>query len=120
MPKISDVAAKPPTGYVAQCRCGSNVGALDLVRTDPGTAGGVFRDWIRKGLTMRPKFGSEWSVGLAACRCAEGPSPDPQADTQRLEKLMRELPGSAVRKVLGVMSDTGDLDEFRRLIDTRL
>lgn len=113
--------AKPsPTGYVAQCRCGAIVGAMDLGRTPPENAGVIFRDWILRGLSMQPKFGGSWSVSMGPCCCSTPASPEAQTDTLRLEKLMRELPGSAIRKVLGTMSDTGDLDEFRRLIDAKL
>ncbi len=69
---------------------------------------------------MQPVFGPAWSVRLDACLCERSLVGDPQTDTMRLEKLMRALPGSAIRNALGEMRDTGDLEEFRKLIDMRL
>ncbi len=41
-------------------------------------------------------------------------------DTQRLEWLIRHFPGDAARALVGEMSDTGSLDEWRQKIDARM
>lgn len=41
-------------------------------------------------------------------------------DTRRLQWLIRHLPGDAARALVGEMSDTGNLEEWREKIDTRM
>jgi len=41
-------------------------------------------------------------------------------ESARLDWLMRNLSGSVMREMLGDMTDTGDIDEFRSLIDSRM
>lgn len=38
-------------------------------------------------------------------------------DAERLHYVLRKLPGSILRSLIGTMSDTGDIDEFRAAID---
>lgn len=38
-------------------------------------------------------------------------------DAERLHYVLRRLPGSIIRALIGVMSDTGDIHEFRAAID---
>ena len=38
-------------------------------------------------------------------------------DAERLHYVLRRLPGSILRSLIGTMSDTGDIDEFRAAID---
>ncbi|HET8550912.1 MAG TPA: hypothetical protein VFM97_00360 [Gammaproteobacteria bacterium] len=45
---------------------------------------------------------------------------DLRADSERLYWMMRHLRGSAIRETIGDMSDTSDIREFRRLIDSRM
>jgi hypothetical protein len=41
-------------------------------------------------------------------------------ESARMDWLMRNLSGSVLRELLGEMTDTGDPDEFRALIDSRM
>ena len=41
-------------------------------------------------------------------------------DAERLEWLLRHIPGDALRRSVGVLSDTSDVGEFRRAIDAAL
>jgi hypothetical protein len=43
-----------------------------------------------------------------------------RADSERLNWLMRRVRGNAIKNAIGVMSDTSDIYEFRRLIDERM
>lgn len=38
-------------------------------------------------------------------------------DAERLDWLLRHLPGDAIRYCVGVIADTADIDEFREAID---
>lgn len=38
-------------------------------------------------------------------------------DGERLDWLLRQLPGDAIRYCVGVIADTADIDEFRAAID---
>jgi hypothetical protein len=42
------------------------------------------------------------------------------AESARLDWLMRNLSGAVLREMLGEMTDTGDIDEFRSRIDSRM
>lgn len=59
-----------PTGYVATCRCGRAVGALDLLRIDNATASQMLGNWLAQGRTVTPQFQSEWTVAISACTCS--------------------------------------------------
>jgi hypothetical protein len=41
-------------------------------------------------------------------------------ESARLDWLMRNLSGAVLRELLGEMTDTGDIEEFRALIDSRM
>lgn len=43
-----------------------------------------------------------------------------RADSERLAWIMRHLRGRAMRETVGDMSDTSDIREFRRLIDSQM
>lgn len=60
---------KTPTGYVATCRCGAIVGAMDLGRTDRREAGGLLGRWLAQGCTVAPRFEGTWTATIEACRC---------------------------------------------------
>jgi hypothetical protein len=61
-----------PSGFVALCHCGKIIGAMDYQRTQPRDAGRVLGDWLVAGMTVKPMFGSSWSVNLEACACEDG------------------------------------------------
>ena len=50
----------------------------------------------------------------------EGLQQKMDAESARLDWLMRNLSGAVLREMLGEMTDTGDIDEFRSLIDSRM
>jgi hypothetical protein len=41
-------------------------------------------------------------------------------ESARLDWLMRHLSGAVLREMLGEMTDTGDIEEFRSLIDAQI
>lgn len=60
-----------PTGFVAMCRCGSVVGAMDYERTDRKEAGRILGQWLRNGCTVVPRFSGSWSENIRACHCKQ-------------------------------------------------
>jgi hypothetical protein len=58
-----------PTGFVATCRCGVVVGALDSMRSDPRDSSKILGRWLREGCSVEPRFTGSWHVSIAACRC---------------------------------------------------
>lgn len=65
--------SKKPTGWVARCQCGVNIGCLDLKRTPINDASRLIGGWLQKGCTLEPRFTSNWSVSLGPCACAHQP-----------------------------------------------
>lgn len=59
-----------PTGYIAICRCGVVIGAMDCNRTDRREAGKLLGLWLSDGYTVVPQFSGLWSVQLQVCRCS--------------------------------------------------
>jgi len=66
---IQSIVRRPPTGYVAKCRCGRLVGAVDAVRTPREEAGKILGVWLYEGKTIIPKFGDSWEADLSSCNC---------------------------------------------------
>ena len=64
---------KNPTGFIAICRCGKVVGALDYDRLDRREAGPILGRWLHDGCTVQPKFEGCWSVTVESCICEERP-----------------------------------------------
>ncbi len=64
---------RKPTGFVATCRCGQVVGAMDYDRTDRREAGKILGEWLAQGCTVAPRFDGTWSVDVTACKCEETP-----------------------------------------------
>ena len=64
---MGDVKRRP-TGYVAICRCGRTVGALDAVRMRRSDVGRMLGDWLADGSTVEPRFG-EWKQMIESCMC---------------------------------------------------
>lgn len=60
---------KKPTGYVARCQCGEPVGAIDLERCERDLVNRVFGRWISEGMTLEPRFTSNWRCEVIACGC---------------------------------------------------
>ena len=58
-----------PTGFVAKCRCGAIVGAMDYTRTDRKDAGKMLGKWLHDGCTVYPQFAGAWEIAVEACRC---------------------------------------------------
>lgn len=58
-----------PTGFVATCRCGVVVGALDYLRSHSRESSEVLGRWLMDGCTIEPRFGHGWQVLIEACRC---------------------------------------------------
>lgn len=61
-----------PTGFVATCRCGVEVGAMDLKRTPPADASRLIGKWLISGCTITPQFTGDWSASIGRCECQGG------------------------------------------------
>jgi hypothetical protein len=67
-----------PTGFVATCRCGVVVGALDYLRSHRRESSEVLGRWLMDGCTVEPRFSPSWRVTVEACRCRmDFPGPPP-------------------------------------------
>jgi len=66
---MADPRNAPPTGFVATCRCGVVVGAMDYIRTDRREAGRLLGQWLHDGCTVEPRFTGTWNVYVKPCRC---------------------------------------------------
>lgn len=66
---VQSIVRRPPTGYVAKCRCGALVGAIDAIRTPREEAGKILGVWLYEGNTIIPKFSDRWEAELSTCRC---------------------------------------------------
>jgi hypothetical protein len=60
---------KKPTGFIAKCQCGLNVGAMDYINTDKAEAGRILGKWLHDGCTVIPMFDSSWQVTCSPCEC---------------------------------------------------
>lgn len=60
-----------PTGFVARCRCGVFVAALDIERMDRNLAAKELGLWLMRGDTVEPRFGGTWSERIESCRCTK-------------------------------------------------
>ena len=58
-----------PTGFVATCRCGVIVGALDYLRSHRRDSALTLGQWLHSGCTVEPRFTSSWQVSVEPCRC---------------------------------------------------
>lgn len=57
-----------PTGFVAKCQCGSFVAALDMERMERSDVAKMLGDWLSRGDTVEPRFGS-WRQTIMPCVC---------------------------------------------------
>jgi hypothetical protein len=69
----------PPTGFVATCRCGAVIGALDYIRTARSVAGELLGIWLHKGCVITPRFDDRWTATVESCRC---PATNPATDSR--------------------------------------
>jgi hypothetical protein len=58
-----------PTAFVATCRCGAVIGALDYLRGHSGDSDKLLNRWLMDGCTIEPRFTPSWRATLSACRC---------------------------------------------------
>ncbi len=65
------IAKRKPTGYVATCRCGEIVGAIDLTRTPRKEASFILGQWVANGCTLTPRFNETWSAWTVGCKCIQ-------------------------------------------------
>jgi hypothetical protein len=66
---MPDPRKPPPTGFVATCRCGVVVGAIDYDRTERKDAGALLGKWLHAGCSVEPRFSGSWSATIEPCRC---------------------------------------------------
>lgn len=66
---MPDPRKPPPSGFVATCRCGVVVGAMDYDRTNRRDAGKILGQWLHEGCTVEPRFRGSWRVPIEPCRC---------------------------------------------------
>ena len=68
---------KKPSGFVALCRCGVYVGAIDANRTEQKEMSKTLGEWLFKyGLTVEPIFSGTWSVEIKRCKCEKEKAPE--------------------------------------------
>ena len=65
---------KQPTGFVATCQCGLEVGALDLKRSDRADVARLLGQWLMHGCTVTPRFTGTWSARIEMCECGKPPN----------------------------------------------
>jgi len=70
--------AKKPSGFVAKCQCGSFVAALDADRTERQEMARLLGQWLMRGDTVEPRFGS-WRETIMPCVCSPAPTDDKHA-----------------------------------------
>lgn len=76
------MAKTKPTGWVATCQCGVDVGAIDAERTERTDAGKILGRWIADGCTITPQFAGSWSAKIESCRCANRREAGPDSGTK--------------------------------------
>ncbi len=70
---------RKPTGFVATCQCGHNVGALDLERSPREDTARLLGQWLMHGCTITPRFTGSWSAQIEQCACDAAETPEPMA-----------------------------------------
>lgn len=63
--------SRRPTGFVATCQCGRDVGALDLERSPREDTARLLGQWLMRGCTVTPRFTGTWSAQIEPCECKE-------------------------------------------------
>lgn len=67
-PKPPTTSSKP-TGFVATCKCGAVIGAMDYERTDRADAAKILGRWLMNWCTVSPRFSGRWSTHIEPCQC---------------------------------------------------
>lgn len=83
----------------------------------------AFDEALHQELPGVPLSDTEINLAWWAWRAGKIQAPAVQAelrDAERLDWLLRKLPGDALRHCVGVLSDTSDEDEFREAIDAAI
>lgn len=62
------MSKEKPTGWVAICRCGKAVGAIDALRTSSKDASEILGEWLLRGDKIVPQFGT-WGQRMEICEC---------------------------------------------------
>jgi len=65
---------KRPTGFVATCQCGKEVGALDVERAGREDTARLLGMWLMQGCTVAPRFTANWSASIEMCECGKTPN----------------------------------------------
>ena len=64
---------KTPNGFIAICKCGKIIGAMDFEKTDLSEAGEILALWIFAGCKVKPyidPIGNEKiNVEICTCKC---------------------------------------------------
>ena len=80
----------------------------------------MMRSGMSVPLNKAARHNAVYRAMLAAAPTpAEAPA-DVARDAERLDWLLRNLPGDALRYCVGVLSDTSDGKEFRKAIDAAM
>lgn len=103
-------AARAPTGFVAFCRCGKKVAALDFDR-DHYAARRVMQ-WLAQGRAVHPIHGSDFRVVLEACACGEE-----AAETSPPVRMTVEEAEKAQATIVSLCQRVEHLERTRALVD---
>jgi len=86
-----------------------------------GGAGQAYLDRFKNAHALPAEFrwSELWAVMCVAANTGrtDATQSHDRADAERLDWLLRKLPGDAIRYCVGVLDDTADIDEFREAID---
>lgn len=63
------------TGWVATCRCGVTVGAIDRERSLSADTSRILGRWLADGCTIEPRFTGSWRATIEPCRCPADEQP---------------------------------------------
>ena len=78
---------KQPTGFVATCQCGLEVGALDLERSDRVDVARLLGQWLMHGCTVTPRFTGTWSAQIEMCECGKPPNVEANRPTKARDDI---------------------------------
>lgn len=113
------MSKEKPTGWVAICRCGKAVGAIDARRTASEDASRILGEWLLRGDKVIPRFGHAWSQRMEYGVCDDKVQATdlkhhfPEiADTAALEELVEY---STIERLLYILhnyiDESGDADK---------
>jgi len=58
-----------PFGFIAKCKCGKSIGAMQIINEDQGESSRILIEWLRSGYTIEPQLDKNWSVMVELCEC---------------------------------------------------